>query len=360
MNRPSAHDDGAVGTTQGEAAPRPVGAERTMVTCIDYSSGRAQVQAVEDIGAFLEQHRPDWSAVRWINVTGLEDMAAIRALAGKYELHPLSIEDLLSGSQRPKIDAFGGAGSGQNARLFITTRALRVREGRLRSEQVSVFLGHHTVLTFAEADPGLWENVRQRINADGSRLRTNDASFLVYSLLDTVVDGAFPILDHFDEDLERLETAVVEHADQTVLSEIQGIKRQLQLLRSGIWPMREVVAILLRDPHECMSDTTKVYLSDLYDHIVQVIEIIETYRERASDLTESYRSAESFRTNEVMKVLTIIGTIFIPLTFFAGVYGMNFNHIPELDKVWAYPAFWAICIGVATVMVVLFRRRGWF
>lgn len=331
----------------------------TAVICVDFSPGRAEVREVEDVTELIGQHRPEWSRVRWIHMAGLQDLAVVQAIAEKYELHPLSMEDLLSGSQRPKIDAFGGGESGMNARLFITTRALEIRDGRLRSEQISIFLGHSTVLSFEEGPASQWGPLRQRLTADGSQLRTADASYLVYSLLDAVVDGVFPILEHFDGDLEDLETAVLEHADPTVLTAIQDLKRQLALLRSSVWPMREVVAALRRDPHECMSETTKVYLGDLYDHIVQVIEIIETYRERASDLTESYRSAVSFRTNEVMKVLTIIGTIFIPLTFFAGVYGMNFRHLPELDLAWAYPAFWVISLVVAAVMVAFFRRRGW-
>lgn len=330
-----------------------------LVTCVDYSVGDVMVQQVGDLGEFLDSHRPDWSAVRWIDVAAVADMSVIDALALKYELHPLAIEDILSRSQRPKIDAYGGEGSGLNARLFITARALHLRGGRLHSSPISIFLGHTTVLTFQQEHSDVWEPIRQRIDAKGSRLRANDASFLTYALLDAVVDGCFPIIEGFDGQLDRLETAVVEEADQGLLNTIQDVKRQLTLLRSSVWPLREVVAALQRDPHECMSETTKVYLHDLYDHIVQVIEIIETYRERAKDLTESYRSSVSFRMTEVMKVLTVIGTIFIPLTFLAGVYGMNFRNLPELDVAWAYPAFWAVCGAVVAAMVGWFRRRGW-
>lgn len=333
--------------------------EPAAVTCVDFCAGQILVQEVADLVDFLGHHRPDWSETRWIDVAGLSDMNVIGALARKYELHPLAIEDLLSRTHRPKIDSYGGEGSGLNARLFIVARALQVREGRLSSEQISVFLGHTTVLTFEEVRSPLWNHVRERINAAGSRLRSNDASFLVYALLDAVVDACLPIMEHFDDQLDQLEIVVVDSDDRAILVAIQDIKRQLSLLRSSVWPLREVVAALQRDPHECMSETTKVYLRDLYDHIVQVIEIIETYRERANDLTESYRSAVSFRMNEVMKVLTVIGTIFIPLTFLAGVYGMNFHTFPELGMAWAYPAFWVVCAGVVTVMLILFRRRHW-
>lgn len=347
-----------------DVSPDPVAGLATegdlvSVTCTDYSPERVVVQAVADLDGFLDRHRPDWSVVRWIDVAGLSDMRVIEALAAKYELHPLAIEDLLSGTQRPKIDAYGGEGSGLNARLFLTARALGLDGRRLRSDQVSIFLGHTTVLTFEPASGVAWATTYQRVNAKGSRVRANDASFLVYSLLDALVDACFPIIDAFNDTIDDLEGRVIERAERDTLGVILEVKRQLSLLRSSVWPLREVVSTLQRDPHECMSETTKVYLRDLYDHIVQVIEIIETYRERASDLTESYRSSVSFRMNEVMKVLTVIGTIFIPLTFLAGVYGMNFSHLPELDLAWAYPAFWAVCGAVVIGMVGWFRRRGW-
>jgi len=337
----------------------PPSATPAVLTCVDYSDAQVEVQRVEDLAAFLDEHRPAWSTVRWIDVVGLTDLDAIHALAAKYELHPLAVEDLLTHSQRPKIDAYGGAGSGLNARLFITTRALHLREGRLLSAPVSIFLGHTTVLTFQDAVTGVFDPVHHRLTVSGSRLRADDASFLTYALLDAVVDACFPIIDHFDGNLDRLENAVVEHVDPSLLSLIQDVKRQFALLRSTIWPMREVVAALQRDPNECMSEATKVYLSDLYDHVVQVIEINETYRERAGDLVESYRSAVSYRLNEVMRVLTVISTVFIPLTFLAGVYGMNFHYLPELEQRWAYPAFWVVCVAAAGGMIAMFRRRGW-
>lgn len=331
----------------------------TTVTCVDYSAAEVHEQRVDDLGHFLEQHRPAWSAVRWIDVVGFADLDAIHALAAKYELHPLALEDILSHSQRPKIDAYGGAGSNLNARLFITTRALHLRDGRLRSSPVSIFLGHTTVLTFRDTATGVFDPVRHRLTVAGSRLRSDDASFLTYSLLDAAVDACFPIIDHFDGHLDRLENAVVEHADPSLLAMIQEVKRQFALLRWSIWPMREVVAALQRDPHECMSEATKVYLHDLYDHVVQVIEINEAYRERAGDLVESYRSAVSYRLNEVMRVLTVISTVFIPLTFLAGVYGMNFHYLPELEQPWAYPVFWVVCVVAAGGMIAMFRRRSW-
>jgi magnesium transporter len=326
---------------------------------MDYSPGMTSEQEIDSLEDFLTHHRPEWSVVRWISIAGLSDMDAIHALATKYDLHPLAIEDVIHGRQRSKIEAYGGEESEFLARLFIVTRMLYIRDGNLRHEQFSIFLGHNTVLTFQETGDHRWDPIRQRIKMKGSRLRTNDASFLAYSLLDTIVDECFPLLEYYSDRAEELETQILDGSHPDILSEIHQLKRELLLLRWVIWPMREVVQTLQRDPHECLSETTRVYLRDLYDHVVQIIEIIETYREIASDLTETYMSSVSNRMNEIMKVLTLIGTIFIPLTFLAGVYGMNFRHFPELDMAWAYPAFWLVCVTLTAFMLFFFRRRNW-
>jgi magnesium transporter len=349
----------APGIEHDEIASLPSGGEPAHVTCIDYSPNNVLIQEIDDLEVFLGGHRPEWSAVRWINVDGLSDMKVIHALATKYELHPLALEDLLHIPQRPKVDNYGGDHSSLRARLFVIARILQAGGGPLRSEQVSIFLGHTTVLTFREAPSDIWDPIRQRIQAAGSRLRNNDASFLMYSLLDAIIDRCFPILEAYGERMEELEDLILKSSPQDSMNEIHQIKRDLLLLRRVAWPMREVISTLQREPHECLSDTTRVYLRDLYDHAIQIIDIIENYREMAADLTDTYMSTVSNRMNEIMKVLTIIGTIFIPLTFLAGVYGMNFRHFPELGQRWAYPAFWTVCVLAAGGMILFFRRRGW-
>lgn len=329
------------------------------ITCTDYCPAEIKVQEISDLDDFLAHHRPEWSAVRWINVAGLSDMRAIHALATKYELHPLAVEDLLHTSQRPKVETYGGEDTDVNARLFIIIRALELKEQKLYNEQISIFLGHKTVLTFQETSSNVWSPIRKRLQSKGSRLRNNDASFLMYSLLDLIVDQCFPILEHYGDRAEELEDEILEHTHHNTLSDIHQLKRDLLLLHRVAWPTREVVAALQREPHECVSEITRVYLRDLYDHLIQIMDIIETYREMSSDLTETYMSSVSNRMNEIMKVLTIIGTIFIPLTFLAGVYGMNFRFFPELDQPWAYPAFWLACVLVGGIMLWFFRRRGW-
>jgi magnesium transporter len=349
----------APGIEHDEIGRLPRGAGAARITCIDYSADKVSIEEIDNLQDFVEHHRPEWSHVRWISVDGLSDKSAIQILAKKYDLHPLAVEDMLQKTQRPKAEPYGGEDSDYIARLFIVTHTLQFREGRLSNEQVSIFLGHNTVLTFQASHSAVWDTIRQRIKLKGSRLRKSDASFLAYSLLDAIVDSCFPILEAFSDRAEELEALILERSQPDLLSQIHQFKRDLLLLRWVVWPMREVVSSLQRDSHECVSDATRVYLRDLYDHVVQIIDLIETYREIAGDLIETYMSSVSNRMNEIMKVLTLIGTIFIPLTFLAGVYGMNFHFFPELDQPLAYPAFWAVCIGTAVTMLFIFRRRRW-
>ncbi len=350
---------GAVaGIELAELARMPGAQEPVAIACIDYGPRESRVQEVKDLDAFLAVHRPEWAAVRWINVDGLGDPQAIARLAGKYHLHPLAIEDVLHVTHRPKVEPYEDDGDLQ-ARLFIIARMLEINDGHLRSEQISMFLGRRTVLTFQESRGDVWDGIRQRAQTPGSRLRANDASFLVHSLLDAIVDHCFPILEIFGDRLEDAEAEVLQRPSPAAIQDIHALKRELLLLRRAVWPMREVISTLQREPHACMSDATRTYMRDVYDHTVQIIDIVETYREMATGLTETYMSAMSQRLNEVMKVLTIIGTIFIPLTFLAGVYGMNFKHFPEIEWVWGYPFFWSVCVVTAVAMFAWFRKRQW-
>jgi magnesium transporter len=336
----------------------PSGAVPAVVRCIDYGPGQVQSQEIRDLDAFIAGHRPEWATVRWINVDGLTDMRVVRALAEKYHLHPLAIEDLLHVTHRPKVEPYHDDGTYQ-ARLFIIVRMLELQAGRLKSEQISIFLGHKTVLTFQESPGDVWDAIRQRIQTTGSRVRANDASFLAYSLIDAIVDHCFPLLEHYGDRLEEVEAAVLQHASRSAIEEIHDLKRELLLFRRAMWPMREVISNLQREPHDCLSDSTRTYLRDVYDHAVQIIDIIETYREIAIGLTETYMTVISTKLNEIMKVLTIVGTIFIPLTFIAGVYGMNFHYFPEINWRWGYAFFWGLCGATAGSMLWWFRKNGW-
>ncbi len=327
------------------------------VTIFDYAPDQVQVTRVDDVDAFIGEHRPPWATVRWINVDSVTNLHVIRALAEKYNLHPLAIEDVLHTTHRPKVEPYAEDGRYQS-RLFIIVRMLELVDGHLRSEQISIFLGHNTVLTFQESPGDVWDGVRQRLHAR-SRLRNGDASFLVHSLIDAIVDSCFPMLEYYGDRLEEVEGEVLERARPESIKDIHDLKRELLLLRRAVWPIRDVVSNLMREQHDCLSEQTRTYMRDIYDHTVQIIDIVETYREVAMGLTETYMTAMSNRLNEVMKVLTMIGTIFIPLTFLAGVYGMNFDFLPELHWTWAYPAFWVISLATAAGMVAWFRRKRW-
>lgn len=347
----------AAGINTEELSRRPSSQEPVHVTCIDYAPENVELQEVTDIQAFMAAHRPDWSQVRWINIDGLTRMEIIRAFAEKYQLHPLAVEDVLHTVQRPKVEDYPAEGD-QLSRLFIVARMIELHDERLRSDQMSFFLGRNTLITFQEFRGDALDPIRKRIQTRGSRLRQHDVSFLLYALLDAIVDSYFPLLEGFSDRLEDVEERLLTNPAGDVLQEVHTTKRELLLLRRAVWPLRELIAQLQRDKHECLSETTQTYFRDVYDHCVQIIDLVETYREIADDLTETYLSSISHRTNEIVKVLTIMGTIFIPLTFLAGVYGMNMP-IPENRWAGSYFVFWTFCVVIACSMLVWFRRHGW-
>ena len=344
------------GIDVADLAGMPLPEVRVPITCIDYAPDRFEVQRITDFETFIASRRPDWVKVRWINVDGL-DPAAIRALAIKYGLHPLAIEDVFSTTQRPKLENYPVA-DGRPAHIFLIVRMLQILGEKLDSEQISMFVGHELIITIQEAPGDIWDPIRQRIEAPTSRLRQLDSSYLAYALIDAIVDYCFPVLEHLGSHLDDLEDLILDKPDRGTITEVHKVKRELLLVRRIVWPMREVVNAMQREPHECVSETTRTYLRDVYDHLVQIMDIIETYREVATSLTETYMTSMSNRLAEVMKVLTIIGTIFIPLTFLAGVYGMNMP-IPENEWAISYPIFWGVCLAVGGGMLVWFRRRNW-
>lgn len=353
----------AAGIQHEELATLPSQPGGVKVTVVDYAADRVEAIVVEDIAAFTAKHRPEWSAVRWINVDGLTDMTILQALAEKYQLHPLALEDVLHIPQRPKVDTYGEGPSGAHvrhpARLFVVARMIQLVDSQLDLEQVSFFIGHKTLLTFQEKPGDVFDAIRRRLSAPRSQLLSSDASFLLYAMLDAIVDHCFPVLEHYGNRLEALEDEVLARPSEATIQQVHRLRRELLLLRREMWPMREVLHTLQRESHECLHDTTRMYLRDVYDHVIQIIELCETYRELANGLTETYMSSLSIRMNEVMKVLTIITTIFIPITFLAGVYGMNFHYFPELQWRWAYPAFWVICGSLGLGMLAWFKRKRW-
>ena len=308
--------------------------------------------------SFLATHRPEWSSVRWIDVVGVGDPTLLRALAEKYELHPLAVEDVVNRGQRPKAEDYP-ASAEHPGRLFVVVRLVDRVDGNLSTEQVSLFLGRDTVLSFRARGPEPFVPIVQRIETPNSRLRRSDASFLLYCLIDAVVDHSFPLLEEVSDGLEELEEAVFQdQAGRDAPQRLHRMNRELMVLRRVTWPMRDLLDNLHREHHECLSDTTRTYLRDVHDHVVRILDLLETYRELASNLVEMHMVSASNRLGDIVKTLTIISTIFVPLTFLAGVYGMNMP-IPENEHAWTYPAFWMVSVGIAGALLYWFRRRDW-
>lgn len=327
------------------------------ITCIDYAPDQVEIQEVTDVAVFLATHRPSWSQVRWINIVGIRDVDTILAFAEKYQLHPLAIEDVVINAQRPKVEDYAGS-THQPGRLFVVARLIERHDDHLESYQVNFFLGRNTLITIQETQARVFDPVRQRIQRDGSRLRDNDTSFLLYALLDAIVDNGFPILERYSKRLEDVEEESLTEPERDTLQKVHAVKRELFLFRRAMWPMRDLIKQIQRERHECLSETTQTYFRDVYDHCIQIIDLVETYREIAGAVTETYISTISNRTNDVMRVLTVIGTIFIPLTFLSGVYGMNME-IPETSWHGLYVVFWIVCLTLSAVMIAWFRRRKW-
>jgi magnesium transporter len=289
--------------------------------------------------------------VVWVNVDGLGDTELISKIGELFNVHRLALEDVVNAYQRAKVEPY-------EAHLFAVARMVHGGE-RLETEQVSFFVGEDYVLTFQERSGDCFDLVRQRIRSGRGRIRRAGASYLAYALLDALIDGYFPVLETYGERIEALEGEVLKEPGPEVVGRIHAVKRDLLVLRRAIWPHREMANALLRDDSPFITDETRVYLRDCYDHLVQLLDIVETYRELASGLLDVYLSSLSNRMNEIMKVLTIFAAIFIPLTFLAGLYGMNFEWMPELHFKWAYPAALGVMAALAVVMLVFFRSKGW-
>ncbi|MGE0820996.1 MAG: magnesium/cobalt transporter CorA [Candidatus Binatia bacterium] len=329
---------------------------RPHVTLLLYSPQELREQQVSDLRE-LAKSVGKWP-VTWVNVEGLGDVNTISQIGELFGLHRLALEDVLHTHQRPKVEQYGN-------HHFIVTRMAMLTD-HLETEQLSIFLGKNFVLTFQEGLPGdSLEPVRERIRHQRGHVREGGNDHLVYALLDAVVDNYFPVLEAYGERLEALEDEIVTHPSPTIVTRIHAIRRDLLTIRRAVWPQREAFAMLMREETPLITAETRVYLRDCYDHVTQIIDLVETYRELGADLTEIYLSSVSNRTNEIMRVLTVIATIFIPLTFIAGIYGMNFDtkvsplNMPELDWYWGYPLALFLMLAVAGGQLIFFRRRGW-
>jgi magnesium transporter len=295
----------------------------------------------------------------WIHIQGDAEPEILRHLGELFNLHPLAMEDVLNTGQRAKVEGYDG-------QLFAILSFVEIHNLTLKASQVSLFVGEHHLVSFCNSDQDPFEPVRKRLRARNGRLQSQPIDYLFYLLLDLIIDHGFPVLEDLGEEIESLEAELLSHPTQATLAWIHHVKRTLLLLRRLIWPQREVINRLLREEHPLISEGTKLYLRDCYDHNIQIIELLETYREMTSGMIDVYLSSISNHTNEIMRVLTIIATIFIPLTFIAGVYGMNFDHpsspwaMPELHWYYGYPLVWLVMVAVAFLLLIFFKRRKWF
>ncbi|MDR9419592.1 magnesium/cobalt transporter CorA [Gracilimonas sp.] len=291
----------------------------------------------------------------WINVKGLHDIEKLKEIWTYFELHPLIQEDILNTQQRAKIEEYP-------KHMFFVLRMIAVddKTSDLHVEQVSITLSENSVLSFQEGDFPIFDPVLHRLRNGAPRLRSNGTDYLAYALIDTIVDYYFKVLEHFGEEIETLEDKILSDYDESIPEQIHGLRRSLIFFRKSIWPLRDSLNSLLRDQSHLIQEENKVYYRDVYDHLIQIIDGIENYRDMVIGLLDMHMSQVSNKMNEVMKVLTIIATIFIPLTFIAGVYGMNFEYMPELSWKWAYPTVWGIMILTLIGMIIYFRRKNWF
>jgi magnesium transporter len=329
----------------------PHDATRPVVRLIEYTPETLDESEVRDVEALRAVLARDTRA--WIDVHGLGDEALLRRLGAVFALHPLALEDVVNVPQRPKCEPY------EDHHLIVTRMLEMEGETRLRMEQVSIFVGKNHVLTVQERAGDVFDPVRERLRRTGGAARRLGPDYLAYALLDAVIDAYFPILERMGELMEELEDEVVSDPRPRSLRKIHDVRRELLTLRRSIWPQREMINALIRDENAFIGETTRLHLRDTYDHCVQIIDGTETYRELAAGLMDVYLSGVGNRQNEVMKVLTVIASIFIPLTFLAGLYGMNFENMPELHYRWSYPLLLATMVAMATAMVVYFRRLGW-
>ena len=323
------------------------------ISVIDYDENNFEEKGLkcpDDCSVF--KNKP---TVTWINVDGLHEPEAIDNICKNFDIHPLVLEDILNTDQRPKLEEF-------DKYLFLVVKMASFDEKKkhVYSEQVSIILGDNFVISFQEGLEGdVFDLIRDRIRNNKGRIRKMGPDYLAYSLIDAIVDNYFGIIERISDRLEAVEEELVSNPTTKTLRIIYDLKREIILLRKFLWPQREVINFLLRGDSELIKDSTKIYLKDVYDHTIQIIDSIDTYRDMLAGMLDIYLSSISNRLNEVMKVLTIIATIFMPLTFIAGVYGMNFKYMPEINWIFGYPFILGLMLFIAFVMLIYFKRKKW-
>ena len=327
--------------------------KRARITLFEYDENYFEDRELQSIEECFKTDRE--STIKWVNIDAIDKVEIIERIGKEFNLHPLMLEDILSTGQRPKLDDYDDY-------ILIVLKMLYYNEetSDVEAEQVSFVLKDNYIFSFQEFEGDVFENVRERLRNGKRNIRKTGPDYLVYALIDAIVDSYFIILEKIGDKTEDIEQKLMEDPGKEVLHSIYKLKREMIYLRNSIWPLREVVNSLVRCDTPLFNKSTVVYLRDVYDHIIQVIDTVETYRDVLSGMLDTYLSSISNKTNDVMKVLTIFSTIFIPLTFVAGIYGMNFKYIPELEFQWGYGFFWMICSIIIFMMFRYFKRKKWF
>ncbi len=326
--------------------------KKVRISVTDYDETQFEQEAVKTVEeCFPFKDKP---TVTWINIDGLHDVKVIEKLGQYFDLHPLLLEDILNTEQRPKIEDFGDY-------IFLVVKMLNYddKTEQIEAEQVSLILGPNWVISFQEREGDVFDPLRDRLRKGKGRIRKMGADYLAYALVDAIVDHYFIILEEFGEKIEDTETELATNPTRETLQAIRTMKKEMVFLRKSVWPLRELVSSLERGESPLIRESTGIYLRDVYDHTIEVIDTVESFRDMISGMLDIYLSSISNRMNEVMKVLTIFAAIFIPLTFVAGIYGMNFEFMPELR--WHF-GYFGVLIGMASVaggMLVYFRRKRW-
>ena len=322
------------------------------IMMMNYNSTKLEKRTINSIEELLPYKTTD--SVTWVIIDGLKDIAIVDAIGQHFDIHPLVLEDILNTNQRTKFEEYPDY-------LYFVIKATSLHKGRfnIEYEQISILVLKNFVFTFMEKPDALFNPIINRLNNEEGHLRNSGSDYLAYVIMDTVVDEYFTLQDAFDELIESIEDDLLTHPSVETLVTIQKIRRELIFLRKTVSPLRELLAAIRRSESPLFDERTKRYFADIYDHSIRIIEAVESYRELISGMLDIYLSSVSNKMNETMKFLTVFASIFIPLTFIAGVYGMNFEYMPELKWKWSYPILWSVFIGIAVSLLFYFKKKKW-
>ena len=325
---------------------------KVKLSVISYNEANFQekeISNVEEACSFRKK-----PSVTWLNIDGVHQPEIIEQVGKSFDVHPLALEDIANTGQRPKMEDFDDY-------LFVVLRMLRFdeKDDETKTEQISIIFGSDFVISFQEREGDVFDIIRERLRSNKGRIRKMGADYLAYALIDAIVDNYFVVLEKRGETIEDMEDKLVVNPTSETLQILHDLKREMIFLRKSVWPLRDVISGLERSESPLINKLTFVYLRDVYDHTIQVMDSVDTFRDMLSGILDIYLSSISNRMNEVMKVLTVIATIFIPLTFIAGIYGMNFKYMPELGQTWGYPVVLILMLAIAVVLLIYFRRKKW-